>query len=70
MRQILTQHGFIIYIESKKQHKERRKTMWYVKLNDTVLPTPYQYFKDCLNECIRLSHEMCAVRTEPVWIAN
>ncbi len=42
--------------------------MWYVKLNDTVLPTPYQYFHDCLDECRRLSEEMCAVRTEPVWI--
>ena len=40
--------------------------MWYVKLNDNVLPTPYQYFHDCMEECRRLSEEMCAVRTEPV----
>lgn len=25
--------------------------MWYVKLNDTIIPTPYQFFSDCLAEC-------------------
>lgn len=42
--------------------------MWYVKLNNTILPTPYQYFSDCLAECNRLSKEMIAVCTEPVLI--
>jgi hypothetical protein len=42
--------------------------MWYVKLNNTILPTPYQYFHDCMEECRRLDEEMCAVSTEPVWI--
>ncbi len=43
--------------------------MWYVKLNGKILPTPYQYYHDCLNECIRLKEEMCAVITEPVYIS-
>ena len=42
--------------------------MWYVKLNDTILPQPYQYFSDCMEECRRLDEEMVAVRTEPVYI--
>jgi hypothetical protein len=42
--------------------------MWYVKLNDTILPTPYQYFSDCLEECTKLQWEMVAVCTEPVFI--
>lgn len=42
--------------------------MWYVKLNGTILPTPYQYFSDCLAECKRLQRTMCAVSTEPVLI--
>ena len=42
--------------------------MWYVKLNDTNLPTPYQYFSDCLAECQRLHQTMIAVCAEPVLI--
>ena len=42
--------------------------MWYVKLNGNILPTPYQFFSDCLAECIRLQNTMCAVTTEPVRI--
>lgn len=42
--------------------------MWYVKLNNTILPTPYQYFSDCLAECQRLNQTMIAVCTEPVLI--
>lgn len=42
--------------------------MWYVKLNDTILPTPYQYFSDCLTECKRLQLVMVAVFSEPVFI--
>ena len=42
--------------------------MWYVKLNDTILPTPYQFFSDCLSECQRLKQTMVAVCTEPVFI--
>ncbi|MDD4699412.1 MAG: hypothetical protein PHV07_04030 [Oscillospiraceae bacterium] len=42
--------------------------MWYVKLNNTILPTPYQYFSDCLAECQRLHQTMIAVCTEPVLI--
>ncbi len=44
--------------------------MWYVKLNDTVLPTPYQNFSDCLRECKRLQSQMCAVFAEPVFIQS
>lgn len=42
--------------------------MWYVKLNGVILPTPYQYFHDCMDECRRLDDEMVAVCTEPVLI--
>jgi hypothetical protein len=42
--------------------------MWYVKLNDTIIPTPYQFFSDCLAECQRLKQTMIAVCTEPVLI--
>ena len=42
--------------------------MWYVKLNNIILPTPYQYFSDCLAECQRLHQTMIAVCTEPVLI--
>lgn len=38
--------------------------MWYVKLNDTILPTPYQFFSDCLAECNKLKETMVAVCTE------
>ena len=31
--------------------------MWYVKLNDTILPTPYQFFSDCLAECNKLKEQ-------------
>ena len=44
------------------------KTMWYVKLNNTILPTPYQYFSDCLKECKRQQWVMVAVCTEPVFV--
>ena len=44
------------------------KTMWYVKLNDTIIPTPYQFFSDCLAECQRLKQTMVAVCTEPVFM--
>ena len=43
--------------------------MWYVELNGKIIPEPYQYYHDCLDECIRLSEEMCAVRTRPVFIS-
>ena len=42
--------------------------MWYVKLNNTILPTPYQHFSDCLAECQRLHQTMIAVCTEPVFV--
>ena len=53
---------------SKTTIYERKKTMWYVKLNDTILPTPYQYFSDCMAECKRLQRVMVAVFSEPVLI--
>ena len=42
--------------------------MWYVRLNNAILPTPYQYFSDCLKECKRLQWVMVAVCTEAVFI--
>lgn len=42
------------------------KTMWYVQIDDTILPTPYQYFSDCLDECKRIQREMVAVCVTPV----
>lgn len=42
--------------------------MWYVKLNGTILPTPYLYYSDCFDACNRLKEEMIAVCTEPVFI--
>lgn len=42
--------------------------MWYVKLNNTILPTPCQYFSDCLKERKRLQWVMVAVCTEPVFV--
>ena len=42
--------------------------MWYVELNGKVLPTPYQYYSDCFNECKRLEETMCAVIANPVYI--
>ena len=42
--------------------------MWYVELNDRIIPQPYQYFHDCMEECRRLDEEMIAVSTRPVWI--
>lgn len=42
--------------------------MWYVKLNNRIIPTPYQFFSDCLAECQRLHQTMIAVCTEPVLI--
>lgn len=47
---------------------ERNKTMWYVKLNGTILPTPYLHYSDCFDACNRLKEEMIAVCTEPVFI--
>jgi hypothetical protein len=58
---------YMCYINFEQQLL-RRKTMWYVELNGKILPTPYQYFSDCLSECIRLQEEMCAVSTRPVKI--
>jgi len=43
--------------------------MWYVELNGKLLPTPYQYYHDCLEECMRLDDEMVAVSTRPVFIS-
>ena len=51
-----------------KQLFMKGKTMWYVKLNNTILPTPYQYFSDCLAECKRLQRVMVAVFSEPVFV--
>lgn len=39
-----------------------------IKNNDKIIPTPYQYFSDCLAECQRLKQTMVAVCTEPVFI--
>lgn len=43
--------------------------MYYVKLNDNILPTPYQYIDDAWNEAYRLKSEMCAVRIDVVYIS-
>ena len=51
-----------------KQLFMKGNAMWYVKLNDTIIPTPYQYFSDCLAECNKLKETMVAVCTEPVFI--
>lgn len=40
--------------------------MWYIKINDTIHPTPYQFFSDCLAECKRIQREMIAVCVNPV----
>ncbi len=42
------------------------KTMWYIQIDNTILPTPYQYFSDCLAECKRIQREMVAVFVNPV----
>ena len=42
------------------------KTMWYIQIDDTILPTPYQYFSDCLAECKRIQLKMVAVFVNPV----
>lgn len=42
--------------------------MWYVKLNETVLPTPYQTYADCMAEVWRLKETMIAVCVEPVML--
>lgn len=51
-----------------KHYLRKEKVMWYVKLNDKIIPTPYQFFSDCLSECQRLKQTMIAVCTEPVFI--
>lgn len=35
--------------------------MWYVEVNGTVIPIPYQKLSDCLAECGRLKETMVAV---------
>lgn len=40
--------------------------MWYVVVNDKVIPTPYQYYSDALDEAIRLKETMCAVCTSVI----
>ncbi len=42
--------------------------MWYVQLNNQILPQPYQFFDDCFQECLRLQRTMVAVSTNPVFI--
>ena len=42
--------------------------MWYVKLNDSILPIPDQSFSECLAECNKLKETMIAVCAEPVFI--
>lgn len=42
------------------------KTMWYIQIDDKILPTPYQYFSDCLAECKKIQREMVAVFVNPV----
>lgn len=42
--------------------------MWYVVLNDRILPTPYQYMRQATDECRRLKKEMVAVMTDVVYL--
>ena len=42
--------------------------MWYVELNGKLLSTPYQYYHDCLEECMRLDDEMvCCVNSSHIY---
>lgn len=41
--------------------------MWYVVVNNRVLPTPYQSFSDALTEANRLQWSMCAVSTKVIF---
>lgn len=40
--------------------------MWYVQLDGTILPTPYQTYDACMAEVNRLKETMIAVCVEPV----
>jgi hypothetical protein len=42
--------------------------MWYIKLNGKILPTPYLYRDDCMEELYRIKEEMGAVLLEAVYI--
>ena len=42
--------------------------MWYVKLNGTLLPTPYQYYSDCRAACEELKKKTVAAITEAVFL--
>jgi hypothetical protein len=44
--------------------------MWYVNLNGRVLPTPYQQYRDGMDECERLKRTMIAVIVYPVLIQD
>lgn len=42
--------------------------MYYVKINDTVLPTPYQYIQEAYNAMYELRSRLCAVCCDVVYI--
>lgn len=39
---------------------------WYVKINDTVLPTPYRTMRDALEAINRLQKELGPALYEPI----
>lgn len=40
--------------------------MWYVVVNDRVIPHPYRNYQDAWDEAVRLSNTMCAVNTHVI----
>lgn len=40
--------------------------MWYIELDGTLLPTPYQRYEDCMAEIKRLQKTMIGVCLYPV----
>ena len=42
--------------------------MWYVNLNGKVIPYPYQFYDDCMKECMRLKDTMIAASVYPQFI--
>ena len=41
--------------------------MWYVELNGKIIPTPYQFYEDCMAACRHYQETMVAVCATPVW---
>lgn len=42
--------------------------MWYIELNGTLLPTPYQYYDDCMAEIRHMQETMVAICVRPVLV--